>query len=183
MIAQLVIDDEEDTGSVEPEAADDRHEVDDVGDLVADSCKQAGDADVEDRLQSDDGNHQYDSPRQHFGWGDHHQEHNHDGDAGNEVEEIAHNGRDRQSCPGELEALDHRRTGTDCSGAPGHRSAGVLEEENTDDEVSDEVVDAFLGSEDEAEDEPEGQHGQKRVDEEPSIAEQVLSGRSADLRA
>src|SRR5699024_664822 len=139
MIRQAVLDGEEDSGAVEPETADDRHEVRQVGNLMADSSQEAGETDVEYGLQDDHGDDENDSPSDYLRRGDDRYEENHDDDSRNEVEEIPHDDRDRQSRARELEALDHRSSGPDSPGAARHRLSGELEEEYTDHQKAEEV--------------------------------------------
>src|SRR5699024_65176 len=142
MIRQTVLDGEEDAGTVEPEPTDDGHEVREIGDLMADPSQEAGEADIEDGLQDDHGDDEEHPPGDHLGRWDDRDEDDHDDDSGNEVEEVPHDYGDRQSRSRELEALDHRSPGPDRPGAAGHRFARELEEEDTDDEVADEVINA-----------------------------------------
>src|SRR5699024_9973887 len=90
MIRQAVLDGEEDSGAVEPETADDRHEVRQVGNLMADSGQEAGETDVEDGLQDDHGDDENDSPSDYLRRGDDRYEENHDDDSRNEVRSEEH---------------------------------------------------------------------------------------------
>src|SRR5699024_9742191 len=130
----------------------------------------------------DDRNDEDDSPRDHLGRRNESNEDGHDDDSRNEVEEVPHDNGDRQGRAWELEALDHRRTGPDRSGASRHRFSRELKEEDSDDEEAEEVVDASRRIEDEAEDEPEGEHREQGVEEQPAVAEKVLPRRPAHLR-
>src|SRR5699024_128152 len=67
VVRQAVVDGEEDAGTVEPETTDDRHEVRQVGNLMADSGQEAGETDIEDSLQEDHGNDEEHSPGDHLG--------------------------------------------------------------------------------------------------------------------
>src|SRR5699024_2698286 len=130
-------------GPVEPETADDRHEVRQVRYLMPDSGQEAGEADVEDGLKDDHRDDENDSPSDHLRRSDDRDEKDHDDDCRNEVEEVPHDDGDRQSRPRELEALDHRCPGPDSPSTSRHRFAGELEEEDTDHQEAEEVVDAF----------------------------------------
>src|SRR5699024_1946040 len=142
MIRQTVLDGEEDSGPVEPETADDRHEVRQVGNLMSDSGQEACEADVEDSLENDHGDDKERSPGDHFCRRNDRDEYRHDDDSRNEVEETPHDDGDRQSRARELEAFDHRGPRPDSPGAARHRLSGELEEEDTDHQKAEEVVDA-----------------------------------------
>src|SRR5699024_2208749 len=142
VVRQAVLDGEEDSGAVEPETTDDRHEVGQVGNLMADSGQETGETDIEDCLENDHGDDKEHSPGDHFCRWDDRDEYRHDDDSRYEVEEVPHDDRDRQRRAWELETFDHRGPGPDSSRSPGHRFAGELEEEDTDDQVTDEVLDS-----------------------------------------
>ena len=95
MISQSVFDGEEHSRSVEPESADDRHEVRQVRDLVTETCKEAGETDVEDRLQNNNRDDEDDSPRDLFQRWDDCEDDDHDEQRRHEVKEIADHGGDR----------------------------------------------------------------------------------------
>ena len=181
VIVQSVFDGEEHSRSVEPESADNRHEVREVRDLVTEARKEAGESDVEDRLQDHHRDHQNDSPRDLFQrWGDCEDDH-HDQQGRHEVKEIADHGGDRERCTWELEALDHGRTGTDRSGSASHALTCVTEEEYADDEEPEEVVNTSRGPQDVTEDEPEREHRKQWIEEQPPVAEYVLPRRARHL--
>src|SRR5699024_3934644 len=158
MGGQTIFDREEHARAVEPETAEDRHEIDEVGNLMTDPGEEAGKADVEDGLQNDDRNDEDDAPGDHFGRRYHHDQDDHDDDAGKEIQKIADDGRNGQCSSRELESSDHRRSAADRPGTACHALSCVLEEEDTDDEITDEVVDAPRRVQYVAEDEPEGEH-------------------------
>src|SRR5699024_738338 len=142
VVRQTVLDGEEDAGTVEPETTDDRHEVRQVGNLMSDSGQEAGETDIEDSLQDDHWDDEEHPPGDHLGRRDDRDEYRHDDDSRNEVEEVPHDDGDRQRRARELEAFDHRRPGPDGPGTSRHRLSSELEEEDTDDQVTDEVLDS-----------------------------------------
>lgn len=146
---------------------------------MADPGQEAGETDVEDRLQKYDWNDEKNSPGDHLGRWDDYDEDDHDNHAGEEVEEVANHRGDRQCGARELEAFNHGSAGSDRSGATCHALTGELEEEYANHKVADEVVYAFGRPENESEDEPEREYREQRVEKHPAVAEEVFSCRAA----
>ena len=128
---------------------------------------------VEQCLQSDDRHDEYYAPSHDLGRREHDYEYRHDGDTRNEIEEVAHHSGDRQRRPGELEAFDHCGTAPDRRGPSRHALARVLKEEDPDDQEAEEVIDAALCVENVPEDEPIREDGEQRVEEHPTVAEDI----------
>ena len=120
VVSELVIDNEEHTGTVQPESSDDRHDVAEVRNSMTESGHQAGETDVEDGLQDDDRDDKDDTPCDRLSrWHDD-EDDDHDSQSRNEVKKVSDDCRNGQCGSGKLKCLDHRGTRSDRPGATCH---------------------------------------------------------------